>query len=224
MTATIKLAVFDCDGTLVDSQHSINACMREAFSAVGREAPPLEQVRRVVGLTLAQAITVLVDDEDAPVAEIAAAYSDAWTGMRVDSSLEEPLFEGMIDVLEKLQAAGWLLGVATGKSMRGLRSTLERHALDEFFHTLQTADRARGKPDPEMLHFAMQETGADAVDTVMIGDTTFDMEMARAAGVRAIGVSWGYHQPDDLRHAGASVVVDTMADLGRALHFAEETA
>lgn len=224
MTEPLKLAVFDCDGTLVDSQHAINACMADAFSAVSMMPPSLASVRRIVGLPLAQAIAVLADDDRAPIADMTAAYSQSWMRLRDEGALSEPLFAGTLEVLNELETAGWILGIATGKSMRGLHSTLEHHALSGRFYTLQTADNARGKPDPEMLHQAMRETGADPRETVMIGDTTYDIEMARAAGVRSIGVAWGYHQPEDLLRAGASVVAGTVADLGRILQFTEETA
>lgn len=224
MTEPVKLAVFDCDGTLVDSQHAINACMSDAFSAVRMMPPPLSSVRRVVGLPLAQAIAVLADNDRAPIADMTAAYSQSWVRLRDEGALSEPLFAGTMAVLDDLAATGWTLGIATGKSLRGLQATLEHHALGGRFCTLQTADTARGKPDPEMLHLAMRETGADPRQTVMIGDTTYDIEMARAAGVRAIGVAWGYHQPEDLLRAGASVVASTLADLGQILQYTEEIA
>ena len=106
-----------------------------------------------------------------------------------------------------------MLGVATGKSFRGLVGTLEKHAVLDRFSTLQTADRARGKPHPEMLLKAMEETGANPASTVMIGDTTFDMEMAVNAGVMAIGVAWGYHETEELERAGAARVIGDFSEL-----------
>lgn len=218
----MKLAVFDCDGTLVDSQFSINACMAEAFRAVGLEAPSIGDVRKVVGLPLAQAIAIVADNEDAPVDEMAAAYSKSWTEMRALGQLSEPLFDGIRRTLDSLKSETWHMGVATGKSMRGLQATLDHHDLHTYFVTLQTADRARGKPDPEMLELAMEETGVGPADTVMIGDTTYDIEMARAAGVLAIGVTWGYHQPQDLKSAGASFIVENTRELRTLLNATEE--
>lgn len=217
MPESIKLAVFDCDGTLVDSQHAISACMADAFAVAERPAPPLSAVRRVVGLPLFTAIQVLAADDRAPVDTMVEAYSASWRQMRETAGLDEPLFAGTLETLDRLDAAGWLLGVATGKSHRGLSETLRRHDLTHRFVTLQTSDRARGKPHPEMLHLAMRETGADPAETVMIGDTTFDMEMARAANVRAVGVAWGYHEPDELLAAGAERVVQTVAELADAI-------
>ena len=143
--------------------------------------------------------------------------------MRATGALDEPLFDGIIDVFDTLAADDWILGVATGKSMRGLVATLEKHNLSHRFVTLQTADNARGKPDPEMLELAMLETGAAPHQTVMIGDTTYDIEMACAAGVRPIGVAWGYHAKTELMDAGAVAVANTMADLQRFCEFVEET-
>lgn len=214
----LKLAVFDCDGTLVDSQFAINACMSDAFVSVGRAKPDIADVRRVVGLPLVQAIEVIANDPKAPAEEMAKAYSVSWTAMRAEGRLEEPLFDGIPDVLDDLGAADWVLGVATGKSMRGLHVTLEHHDLGHHFQTLQTADKARGKPDPEMLEFALAETGAKASETVMIGDTTYDIEMAKSAGIISIGVSWGYHSPEDLKTAGASFIVDSAGELGTLLN------
>lgn len=223
MTIPVKLAVFDCDGTIVDSQYSIMACMAAAFTENGLISPGIAEVRRVVGLPLHRAIEVLAPD-GAPIAAMTDAYSRKWSEARSENALSEPLFPGILEVFENLIASGWLLGVATGKSMRGLEATLTHHDIASHFVTLQTADRARGKPDPEMLEIAMAETGAQPWNTVMIGDTTFDMEMARRADVRAVGVSWGYHAPVELTAAGAHVIAESMTDLARLCDFEEEIA
>lgn len=192
--------------------------MIEAFNSVNLVPPPLSAVRRVVGLPLAGAIQVLCDNgDDAPIDEMVTAYSNAWQAMRLGGDLSEPLYVGIPALLEALRDDGWTLGVATGKSMRGLEATLAHHNLEDHFVTLQTADKARGKPDPQMLHFAMEEAGATADNTVMIGDTTFDIEMANAASVRALGVAWGYHAPTDLMSAGAETVAEAVPDLHNIL-------
>lgn len=216
--ATIKLAVFDCDGTLVDSQHSIIASMHAAFDAHGVARASREAIRRVVGLPLLTAIAHLIPDASEELVEaVRAEYGEAWHHIRETEGLDEPLFPGLTEVLDALEADGWVLGVATGKSRRGLDGTLEKHGILERFATLQTADFARGKPHPEMLHQAMQETGASPENTVMIGDTTFDMEMSVNAGTIAIGVSWGYHEVEELRLTGATEVVDGFDELPRVL-------
>ena len=199
------------------------ACMAAAFSDNGLQPPGIAEVRRVVGLPLAQAIEVIAP-EGAPISAMAEAYSRHWSEARTRNALSEPLFPGILKVFEDLMSSGWLLGVATGKSMRGLEATLSHHDIASKFVTLQTADRARGKPHPEMLEFAMLETGAKPHETVMIGDTTFDMEMARSAGVRAVGVSWGYHAPVELLGSGAHVIAENMAELAQLCEYEEEIA
>jgi phosphoglycolate phosphatase len=210
----LRLAVFDCDGTLVDSQLGIIACMGAAFAAAGLAAPTAEAVRRVVGLPLAESVACLQPLlAAAECRRIAELYKQAFGDMRRDRDVPEPLFPGMRDLLDALDAEGVVLGVATGKGRRGLRITLERHGLLHRFVTLQTADDAPGKPNPDMLHRAMAEAGAAARDTAMIGDTTFDILMARHAGTVAIGVAWGYHPRADLQAAGAHAVVDTAQEV-----------
>jgi phosphoglycolate phosphatase len=208
----LRLAVFDCDGTLVDSQHAIVACMRDAFSAHGCAAPEDAAIRRVIGLSLDEAVARLAD-KGAPAARLANAYREAFFAMRSRADYHEPLFPGVALALDALDAAGCLLGIATGKARRGLLATLERHGLTGRFVTLQTADSNPGKPNPAMVLRAMAETGADAGRTAVVGDTSFDMEMARRAGARAIGVGWGYHAGSELEAAGAARVVDRCEEL-----------
>lgn len=212
------LAVFDCDGTLVDSQASILHSMQAAFDHHGFDYPGDEAVRRVVGLPLAVAIRQLAPQVDEAFSEeVSETYKDAFFELRQAGSVEEPLYDGIASVLDRLDGAGWLMGVATGKSHRGLVSTLEHHNIWDRFVTHQTADRALGKPHPEMMFKAMDEAGADPADSVMIGDTTFDMHMAGNAKVRAIGVSWGYHEAEELMDAGAATVVHTAQELIEAI-------
>ena len=215
---TGRFAVFDCDGTLIDGQASICEAMEEAFAEIGMKAPQRTQIRRAVGLSLPQAARMLLPD--APTAThnaIAEAYKRAFRGAREAGRVSQPLFDGMIEVLDGLRAAGWQLGVATGMSDRGLSHCIAMHGLTDHFVTLQTADRHPSKPHPAMLEAALIEAGARPAETVMIGDTAYDMEMAKSARVRAIGVSWGYHQPDELITAGGEHVVDTPAELGAYL-------
>lgn len=215
---SIKLAVFDCDGTLVDGQASICNAMDAAFAACGEALPDRHQVRRIVGLSLPQAIRLLLPVADDRLREqIDAAYRHAFRASREAGQLVEPLYDGISPLLDDLHTRGWTLGVATGKSDRGLEHCLAVHRLSKHFTTLQTADRHPSKPHPAMLEAAMAEALADPPHTVMIGDTAYDMEMAVAAGVRAIGVDWGYHTADELRDAGAEAVAMNSADLGEML-------
>ena len=215
---SVRLAVFDCDGTLSDGQAAVCTAMAEAFAEAGLPPPDNHRVRRIVGLSLPEAIARLAPlaGEDARRTAV-EAYKHAFRRARQEGTLHEPLFEGIADLLARLHRSGWILGVATGKSDRGLRSCLVLHGVFDLFVTLQTADRHPSKPNPAMLQQAMAEAGAAAADTVMIGDTVYDIDMARAAGCRSIGVAWGYHEPAELLAAGAEAVATTPAHLGELL-------
>ncbi|QYJ07964.1 HAD-IA family hydrolase [Qipengyuania flava] len=210
-----RLAVFDCDGTLVDGQAAICETMEQAFASAGLAAPDRHLVRRMVGLSLPYALRELAphatDDERHAVVE---AYKVGFRDLRLSGALREPLFDGIGALIEQLDAEGWLLAVATGKSDRGLHACLDTHGIKHRFVSLQTADRHPSKPHPAMLEAALVDAGVSPADAVMIGDTSFDMEMAVAAGVRAIGVSWGYHEAQELFDTGASAVADTAQQLG----------
>jgi len=210
----MKLAVFDCDGTLVDGQAAVCDAMEAAFAEAGLPPPERAQVRRIVGLSLPQAVRALAPDAAADrQAAAVGAYKTAFRAAREEGRLEEPLFEGLGDLLAELRGNGWQLAVATGKSDRGLAACLAGHGIADLFASLQTADRHPSKPDPAMLAAALLEAGAEAEEAVMIGDTTFDMAMARAAGVRAIGVAWGYHTTAELIAAGAEAVAHSVPEL-----------
>lgn len=210
-----RLAVFDCDGTLVDSQANICRAMEACFAEHRLEPPTRGSIRRIVGLSLVPAIAQLLPDApNDQHAAMADGYKRAFWAMRSDRSLDpEPLFDGVADAIEALHDAGWLLGIATGKSDRGLAHILDHHGLTHRFVTLQTADRHPSKPHPAMLHAAINEAGVRAEQTAMIGDTSFDIEMAVAAGTHPIGVAWGYHTPDELHAAGARDVLTHARDL-----------
>ncbi|MEO9624303.1 MAG: HAD-IA family hydrolase [Qipengyuania citrea] len=210
-----RLVVFDCDGTLVDGQAAICETMELAFRNTGLAAPERNKVRRIVGLSLPFALRELApdatDDERHAVVE---AYKAGYRELRLSGALREPLYAGIAALIDELDAEGRLLGVATGKSDRGLHACLDTHGIKHRFVSLQTADRHPSKPHPAMLEAALGDAGLAPADAVMIGDTSFDMEMAQAAGVRAIGVAWGYHEPRELLDAGASAVAETAQQLG----------
>lgn len=205
-----RLALFDCDGTLVDSQASICLAMEHCFAAQKLDPPARAAIRRIVGLSLVEAIAMLLPDaEDTLHRHMADAYKQAYFTLRTAGHIEdEPLYDGILETIETLDANGWLLGVATGKSDRGLLRVLEAHGLRRRFVTLQTADRHPSKPHPSMIEAAIAEAGAAPETTVMIGDTSFDMAMAVAAGAHPLGVAWGYHTAHDLHAAGAVRVVE----------------
>lgn len=204
------LIVFDCDGTLVDSQHLIVAAMERAFQYHGLAPPGRSNVLAVVGLSLNEAVGRLVPQaRDIDILAIADTYKSSFAELRRDQAHREPLFPGIREALAKLaQERDVVMGVATGKSRRGLSNVLEREGLADYFITVQTADTHPSKPHPAMLLAAIAEAGATCDRTLMIGDTTYDMAMAREAGARALGAGWGYHQPTDLWAAGAHCVIE----------------
>lgn len=214
----MKLAVFDCDGTLADGQAAICAAMAGAFTACGLAPPPNNAVRRIVGLSLPVAVRHLAPDAgDEAQTAVVAAYKQAFFAARTAGRLEEPLFEGMAGLIAELVADGWTLGVATGKSDRGLAGLLDTHGLTGSFATLQTSDRHPSKPHPAMLEAALLEAGATPQEAVMIGDTTFDMVAAVAHGMPGIGVAWGIGAAADLEAAGASRIVARPDELDGAV-------
>ena len=214
----IRLAVFDCDGTLVDGQASICEAMEAAFAEFGLIAPGRNEIRRAVGLSLPQAARRLLPGESAARHNaIAEAYKRAFRAARTEGRIDQPLFEGIAEVLGALRGAGWQLAVATGMSQRGLAHCLATHGISDRFVSLQTADHHPSKPHPAMLEAALLEAGAVPAQAVMIGDTMFDIHMALDAGVRAVGVAWGYHAPEELLEAGAEHVAETPGELAEYL-------
>ena len=202
-----KLAIFDCDGTLVDSGATIYSALQASFEANGLEVPSPSASRRVIGLSLVEAMAALLPQASAKVHErLADDYKRAFMDLRTAGKVDEPLFDGVLELLEALETEGWLLGVATGKSDRGLKHCLERHHIHSCFVSLQTADRHPSKPHPSMVELAIAEAGASPQTTIVIGDTSFDMAMALAAGATGIGAGWGYHEADELIAAGAAAV------------------
>ncbi len=213
-----RLAVFDCDGTLVDGQADVCWAMERAFTRAGLEAPDNQAVRRIVGLSLPAAVRALApalsDEQNRAVTEF---YRSSFRARREEGLLDEPLYEGIAELLRALHGAGWQLAVATGKSDRGLAACLAAHGIADLFVSLQTADRHPSKPHPAMLEAALFEAGALPSEAVMIGDTSFDMLMARSIGVAGIGVGWGYHGAAELIASGAGQVVETATELAAAL-------
>ena len=209
-----RLVVFDWDGTVVDSQRLIHGVMCAAISTHGHPVPSLESVRAVIGLELAEAITRLLPQEfSGDLGAVVNSYRETFAFERAKPGCDEPLFPNVRETLTALERAGILCAIATGKSKRGLRAGLERHELDGLFVSIQTSDDAPGKPHPGMLEQAMNEVGVARAYTIMVGDTTFDMEMAANAGVRAIGVAWGYHSVEQLKSAGARAILDRFSDI-----------
>ena len=209
-----RLAIFDCDGTLVDSGATIHRALSAAFEQNGLELPPPQVSRKVIGLSLTEAMAALLPNA-APERHLAIAedYKRAFWTLRAAGEVEEPLFDGVLELLDRLEDDGWLLAVATGKSDRGLKHCLESHAIHARFVSLQTADRHPSKPHPSMVSQALADAGAEAAMSVVVGDTSFDMAMAVNAGARGIGAGWGYHDSDELLAAGAVAVAERPLDV-----------
>lgn len=203
--AVFRLIVFDLDGTIVDSQSAIVNAMQTAFTGLGLALPAGEEIRRGVGLSVEAACERLLPpgSSAADGLLLAAAYRQAFAQQRLQPDYLEPLYPGVRETLAVLDRPEGFLGIATGKSRRGLIATLSQHDLLRHFSTLQTADAHPSKPDPSMLLQAMAEVGVEPEETAFVGDTVYDMAMAKRAGACAVGVSWGYHGVDELRAAGA---------------------
>jgi phosphoglycolate phosphatase len=211
----VRLIVFDCDGTLVDSQHLIVEAMGAAFAANGLPTPSRQHVLRHVGLSVAEAMTAMSENADERlILNLAASYRSAFAALRQKPGFIEPMFPGARAALDSLaDDEGVLLGIATGKSRRGVDHLLAREGIAGMFATIQTADDAPSKPHPEMLLRAISETGAAPDRTVMIGDSSYDMLMARNAGAVPVGVAWGYQTAPELIAAGARVVAEDFPQL-----------
>ena len=217
MTRSLRLILFDVDGTLVDSQASIVAAMTATFAAARLPVPARTRLLSIVGLSLDHAMRQLAPDAPS-YGDLVEGYKTAYHAQRLQdgSGKGSPLYPGALDALRQLAAVpDILLGVATGKSQRGLDALLSAHGLEKTFFTRQVADHHPSKPHPSMIETAMAEAGVGRGATVMIGDTSFDMDMAQAAGVAGIGVSWGYHDRAALQNA--ATVIDSFEALPAAL-------
>ena len=214
-----RLVLFDCDGTLVDSQHDIVAAMTHAFEAHDLVPPTRAQTLAIVGLSVPEAIEALAPGIPSSRRQtLAEAFRAGAPHQRAEGGKKDPLYPGAIEVVSELaRRDDIVLGVATGKSRRSVARLFDRHDWHPHFETIQTADTNPSKPDPAMIRAAMAEVGAEAHETIMIGDTSFDMQMARAAGVTALGVAWGYHPVTAIQSAGAHQVVSDFPSLLSAI-------
>lgn len=215
----MKLIMFDMDGTLIDTEALIVEHMATTFQTAGLPPPSPAQSRRVIGLSLPVAIARLLGTDVTPQAEqMAEDYRRHYRASLVEAEGREGLFPGAREALDLIKE--WpdaLLGIATGKGLFGVHRLTQLHGIADHFVTLQTPDHNPSKPHPGMMLRAMAETGVDKSDTVIIGDTTYDIEMGKAAGTKAIGVTWGHHDNNELLDAGADFLVDSFADLPAAI-------
>ena len=216
----LRLVIFDVDGTLIDSQNFILAAMRRAFADAEQPAPSVEATLGIVGLSLPEAMEVLMPG--VPEVErdrLVQLYKDSFRILREESGGEAqaPFYPGARAALERLDGAGYLLSIATGKARRGLDHMLDSHGLRRLFTGTQTADDAPSKPHPGMVLNCLAATGVEGRHAVVVGDTEYDMAMARAAGARAVGVEWGYHPTERLLRGGAECIVGDFAALDAVL-------
>jgi phosphoglycolate phosphatase len=204
----LRLAIWDVDGTLVDSRAVIQACMEAAFRDCGLPPPDYDATRRIVGLSLAAGIAQLAPPDlgRGRLEHLVDTYRHAFTRLRADPALHEPMYDGALDVLGRLKEDGWLLAIATGKTHRGLDGLFAKHDIKSYFDTVWCADDGPGKPHPFMVEQSMCALGCAPGQSLMIGDAIHDIAMGRAAGVRSLGVSWGFGRAEELRDAGADEV------------------
>lgn len=215
----MRLVVFDMDGTLIDTQALISEHMAATFAGRGLDAPSPAQSRRVIGLSLPLAIARLAHTDDRVlIDQLVEDYRAHYRATLLTEANREGLFPGALEALQALhEQPDTVLGIATGKGLNGVHRILALHGLTDYFVTLQTPDHNPSKPHPGMLETAMRETGATPEQTVMIGDTTFDIEMGVAAGCKSIGVTWGYHEPRELIAVGANTMIDRYDQLVEAV-------
>ncbi|QVQ35718.1 HAD-IA family hydrolase [Pseudochrobactrum algeriensis] len=211
----MKLVLFDCDGTLVNSGGVIHRCMAETFANAGLRVPELSETQEIIGLTLNLAISQISGiPMGAEVEHLTEQYKQQFRKIRLEHDFDEPLYDGIAELIDALaQQDDILLGMVTGKSRRGVISVMERHGFDRNFLVSRCADDCPSKPHPAMVLECCHETGCDVSQTFVIGDTTYDMMMAGSAGATAIGVNWGYHKPGRLSEAGAATILHHPSDL-----------
>lgn len=222
MSDPLRVVLFDCDGTLADSEAAIAAAAHEAFTATGLAPPPAARVRRYIGRSLPQALSDLATDmgltlDPTTFDALVAAFRQAYMVERQQRGGAEPLFDGMAECLQRLDGAGYLLGIVTGKSRRGLTHLLAGHSLNNTFLVTRTADDGPGKPQPDLVLDALSELGAAPHWSAVVGDTGYDMAMAKAAGAAPIGVGWGVHDTATLAAHGAATVCTQAGDLEAAI-------
>ena len=205
------LLVFDWDGTLMDSVATIVACTRAVIHELDLPVPPEETIRGTIGLGLRDVIEALCPGADeALFGRIVDCYRRQWFATYRDQPL---LFPGVDAMLRELAGAGYLLGVATGKSRRGLDYALETSGLAEVFHATRTADEARSKPHPQMLLDILDDLGVAPREAVMIGDTTYDLEMARSARTAGLAVLSGSHGREELERLAPLACLPSVTDV-----------
>jgi len=213
---TLKLAIWDMDGTIVDSREVIQTAMERTFETLGLEPPAYDDTRKTIGLGLQEACQILAPDYD-DIEHLAATYKQAFVARRSEPGFKEPLYEGAVETLDRLAADGWIIAMATGKSHAGIRAIFDMHPLERYFDTIWCADDGPGKPHPFMCDEAMKAVGAETHQSLIIGDAVHDMRMGLNAGIHTLGVGWGFGTIDELAASGAHEVHHDFDSLNAAL-------
>ncbi len=209
-----ELVIFDWDGTLADSVSSIVLAMQQAAAAIQVPVPAAVEVREIIGLGLPEAINQLFPGlPEARYPDLRAAYAESYIAQHA----RIPLFPGVVEMLEALRQQGVRMAVATGKSRLGLDRALNASGMAEFFHATRCADEGPGKPEPDMTHYLLSQLDVAAGSAVLVGDTAHDLEMARRAGLAAVGVGWGAHDVPRLQAYNPLLVASTVAELHECL-------
>lgn len=221
---TLKLAIWDMDGTIVDSREVIQGAMVQTFETLGLAPPAYDDTRKTIGLGLQEACQILAPDYS-DIERLAATYKQAFVARRTEPGFKEPLYDGAIETLERLSRDGWLIAMATGKSHQGIRAIFDMHPLASYFDTIWCADDGPGKPHPFMCEQAMSALGAAADQSLIIGDAIHDIRMGLNAGIHTLGVSWGFGTADELQAVGAHEVHHDFETLNASLdQFAQRVA
>ena len=221
---SLKLAIWDMDGTIVDSRDVIQTAMQRAFEIMDLAPPAYEETRKVVGLGLDEACGKLAP-EGTDIAALTEAYRQAFVMRRNEPGFKEPLYDGAVDTLDRLTEQGWLIAMATGKSHRGIRAIFDMHPLERYFDTIWCADDGPGKPHPFMCEQAMAALGAEPHQTLIIGDAVHDIRMGLNAGIQTLGVSWGFGAAHELEAVGAHEIHHDFGSLNTSLdRFRERVA
>lgn len=206
----MRLVIFDVDGTIVDSAAHIVEIGQQVFRENNLDVPSDQDIRSGIGLSLDVAMLRLMERKDHDLArKLEQEYRDHFNDRIENGLINEQIYEGAAEAIATLGGqVETFLGIATGKRLKGVERLFKEQGFGHHFQTLQTPDNNPSKPNPGMVLTAMSDTGVDAARTVMIGDTSYDMAMAKAAGAKALGVNWGYHDHSTLRESGADLVID----------------
>ena len=215
----IDFVIFDIDGTLVDSQNMIVQCLQLTCAQLGIACPESRrQLLSGVGLPLPQAVKVALPHvTDDKIPQFIACFREHYVALMPDVLNLQPLFDGALPALQRLQAAGYRLGICTSKAQAGLDAVLDAHNIRHLFASIKTPDQGPGKPDPFLLNQAMAEMNVAPQKTVFVGDSTYDIAAGIAAHSKTLGVTWGYHTAAELKKAGANKIVDAMDQLVPAI-------